>query len=119
MLMTKTKMVVAGLCLIATSVCAQLPKVNVPTQRFAPAKISVEQLKEKLNTVKMHNPSLKMDKVNLSNKVMKPMTGIIPGTKRPMMANIWFGMWIHYRPAHATRWVWQLQKVKETPVVLW
>ena len=84
MLMTKTKMVVAGLCLIATSVCAQLPKVNVPTQRFAPAKISVEQLKEKLNTVKMHNPSLKMDKVNLSNKVMKPMTGIIPGTK-PVM----------------------------------
>ncbi len=84
MSMTKTRIVAAGLCLVATSVFAQLPQVNVPTQRMMPTKVSVEQLKENLNAVKLQSPSMKMEKVNISDKVMKPMTGIIPGTKQMM-----------------------------------
>ncbi|MBR4845803.1 MAG: hypothetical protein IKU98_05225, partial [Bacteroidaceae bacterium] len=82
--MTKTKIVAAGLCLMATSVCAQLPQVNVPTQKVMPAKVSIEQLKENLNAVKLQSPSMKMNKVNASTQAMKPMTGIIPGTKQIM-----------------------------------
>ena len=84
-MLSKTLKVAAGLCLMATTTWAQLPQLQMEQlQRVAPAKISVEQLKGNLNAAKMQAPSMKMKQVNLSNKTMKPMTGIIPGTKQVM-----------------------------------
>ena len=85
MSMTKTKMVVAALCLVATSVSAQLPTVNVSTtQKVMPSNVSIEQLKENLKSVKMQSPVMKMNKVNASTLAMKPMTGIISAPKQMM-----------------------------------
>lgn len=85
MSMTKTKMVVAALCLVATSVSAQLPTVNVSaTQKVMPSNVSIEQLKENLKSVKMQSPVMKMNKVNASTQAMKPMTGIISAPKQMM-----------------------------------
>ncbi len=80
----KTWMVAAGFSLMATTVWAQMPQVAVPSQKMAPVKVSMEQLKGNLESVKMQRPSMKMNNVNLSSKAMKPMTGIIPGTKKMM-----------------------------------
>lgn len=79
MCMNKTLKVAAGLCLMATTALAQLPQVTVPTQRIAPAKISMEQLKSNVEAVKLQRPFMKMNQMNLSAKAMKPMTGIIAG----------------------------------------
>lgn len=79
MFMNKTLKVAAGFCLIATTALAQLPQVTVPAQRIAPAKISMEQLKSNVEAVKVQRPSMKINQVNLSNRSMKPMTGIIAG----------------------------------------
>lgn len=84
-MLKKTWMVVAGFCLMATTALAQMPQVReLPTQKMAPARISMEQLKGNFEVAKMQHPAMKMGKVNLSNKAMKPMTGIIPGTKKMM-----------------------------------
>lgn len=81
----KTWMVAAGICLMATTALAQMPQlVELPTQKMAPVKISMEQMKGSLESVKMQRPSMKANNVALSDKVMKPMTGIIPGTKSVM-----------------------------------
>lgn len=87
----KTWMVATGFCLMATTVWAQMPQVAVPSQKMAPVKVSMEQLKGNLESVKMQRPSMKMNNVNLSSKAMKPMTGIIPGTKKMMTRTGAFG----------------------------
>ncbi len=85
MFMSKTLNVAAALCMMVATSWAQLPQLQMEQlQRITPAKVSVEQLKEKLDVAKMQAPSMKMNQINLSNKAMKPMTGIIPGTKQMM-----------------------------------
>ena len=67
-MLKKTWMVVAGFCLMATTALAQMPQVReLPTQKMAPARISMEQLKGIFEVAKMQHPSMKMGKVNLSN----------------------------------------------------
>lgn len=83
-MLKRTWMVAAGLCLVAATSWAQMPQVAVPTQRMAPTQISMEQLKVNVESVKMQRPSIKMNKVALSDKVVQPMKGIIPGAKKVM-----------------------------------
>lgn len=84
-MLNKTLKVAAGFCLMATTAFAQMPQLTeLPVQKIAPAKLSLEQMKGNFEAVKMQRPAMRMNKVNLSDRVMKPMTGIIPGVKQVM-----------------------------------
>lgn len=86
MFMSKTLTVATCFCMLVATSWAQLPQLQMEQlQKKTPAKVSVEQLKENLNAMKLQSSSMKMEKINLSNKAMKPMTGIIPGTKQQVM----------------------------------
>lgn len=90
MLLNKTLKVAAGLCLFATvAVAQQLPQMaQMPAQRTAPAKIQMEQLKKNFDAMKkqgmLPRKAMTLNTQVKSDRVMKPMTGIIPGAKKMM-----------------------------------
>lgn len=88
MSMNRTLKLAAGLCLAATTMWAQLPQAQVPTQKMAPAKISMEQAKKNFEVLKAQNvlpaKSMKMNSQVVADRSMKPMTGILSNRKNVM-----------------------------------
>ena len=67
-MLKKTLKVAAGFCLMATTAFAQMPQLTeLPVQKIAPAKLSLEQMKGNFEAVKMQRPAMRMNKVNLSD----------------------------------------------------